>query len=59
MVRKDLARARKLWLDEAKTDEERKRREESDFLCFQSRDHRAEIRVRRKHFISSPLASVS
>ena len=35
MMRLDLERARVAWIDEAKNDdEERKRREESDFLCY-------------------------
>jgi integrase len=35
MMKADLAAARKKWFKEAETDEERKRREESDFLCYQ------------------------
>jgi integrase len=54
MVRKDLARARNLWLEEARTDEERKRREESDFLCFQSSDGRfADFHSLRHFFITN------
>jgi integrase/recombinase XerD len=39
---------------EAKTDEERKHREESDFLCFQSRDGRfADFHSLRHFFITN------
>jgi integrase/recombinase XerD len=34
MIRKDLMAARNKWLAEAKTDEERQHRMQSDFLCF-------------------------
>jgi integrase len=38
MIQRDLARARDQWLDESETGEERKSREESDFLRFKTRD---------------------
>ena len=34
MMRLDLERARKRWIEEAENEEERRRREQSDFLCY-------------------------
>jgi integrase len=34
MMRLDLERARKRWIDEAKTEDERRQREQSEFLCY-------------------------
>jgi integrase/recombinase XerD len=54
MIRRDLARARKLWLDEAQTDEDRKQRVESDFLCFECRDGKfADFHSLRHFFITN------
>ena len=38
MIQRDLAAARKLWIKEAETYDERSRREESDFLCYKNRE---------------------
>ena len=38
MMKADLAAARKGWIAEAASADERKRREESDFLCYQNED---------------------
>jgi integrase len=35
MMKADLAAAREKWIKKAETDDERERREESDFLCYQ------------------------
>jgi site-specific recombinase XerD len=54
MIRRDLARARKLWLDEGETEEARKRRDESDFLCFESHDGKfADFHSLRHFFITN------
>jgi integrase len=36
MLQRDLDSARKIWIGEAKREEERKRREKSDFLCYKN-----------------------
>jgi integrase len=54
MVRRDLASARKTWIEEAKTDEERQHRERSDFLAH--RNHAglyADFHSLRHYFITS------
>jgi integrase/recombinase XerD len=38
MIQRDLTAARKLWLEEAETKDERTLREESDFLCYKNRE---------------------
>jgi integrase len=54
MIQRDLAAARKSWLEDAKTEVERKMREESDFLCYQSHDGRfADFHSIRHFFITN------
>jgi integrase len=56
MLRKDLAEARKLWLEEAKTEFERQEREQSGFLLADNDDGKADFHALRHTFISN-LAS--
>lgn len=54
MLRKDLARARKSWIEEAKTDAERATREKSSFLTYTNDDGRvADFHALRKTFITN------
>jgi integrase len=54
MLRKDLARARKAWIEEAKTDDERAAREKSSFLTYTNADGRvADFHALRKTFITN------
>jgi len=54
MMQLDLAAARKKWLDEAETEEERGRREQSDFLAYQNHAGRyADFHSCRHIFITS------
>ena len=54
MMHLDLDAARKKWLDEAKTEEERKRREQSDFLAYRNHAGRfADFHSCRHIFITS------
>ena len=54
MMRKDLAAARKVWIKEAQTDEERAAREASDFLLYKSHDGRfADFHANRHTFITN------
>ncbi len=55
MMRLDLERARAAWVDEAKDDqEEQKRREESDFLCYQNeKGMYADFHANRHTFITN------
>ena len=54
MIRKDLARARELWLKEAATADEQKQRGESDFLRYETRDGLfADFHSLRHFFITS------
>ena len=57
MLCKDLAAARKQWIAEGKTDAEQKRREESDFLCYEdSTGHFADFHATRHTYISGIVA---
>jgi integrase len=54
MIQRDLAAAREKWMDDAKTAAERNRREESDFLCYESHDGRfADFHSIRHFFITN------
>ncbi len=55
MMRLDLEAARAIWIDEAKDDpEERKRREDSDYLCYQDQEGMyADFHANRHIFISN------
>jgi len=54
MMRLDLERARKRWIGEAKTEEERRQREQSDFLCYRNDDGLfADFHSNRHLFITS------
>ena len=54
MIQRDLARARELWLKEPATDAERKQRDESDFLRYETRDGLyADFHSLRHFFITS------
>jgi integrase len=53
MMKKDLAAARKTWLEEAETDEEREEREASDFLTYQNANGEfADFHANRHTFIT-------
>ena len=55
--RQDLKAARMAWIAEAKTDDERQRREESDFLSYADKDGRvADFHATRHTFISQIVA---
>ena len=54
MMRLDLERARAAWIEESKSDEERKQREESDFLCYQDENGMyADFHANRHMFIAN------
>ena len=54
MMRHDLAAARKIWIEEATSEEEKSVREESDFLAYQSHDGRfADFHANRHTFITN------
>ena len=54
MMRRNLAGARKKWLEEAATAEEQKRREQSDFLAYQDHNGRfADFHSNRHTFITN------
>ncbi|MFH1923033.1 MAG: site-specific integrase [Planctomycetota bacterium] len=54
MMRMDLERARASWIDEAESERERQRREESGFLCYQSEDGLyADFHAHRHTFITN------
>jgi len=54
MIQRDLARAREFWLKEAATDAERKQRDESEFLRYETRDGLfADFHSLRHFFITS------
>jgi len=54
MMRRDVAAARQKWLEEAQTAEERKRREQSDFLAYQDHNGRfADFHSNRHTFITN------
>ena len=57
MLKKDLAAARKKWIDDAKTDDEKERREKSDFLRYQDSDGRfADFHSTRHTYVSGIVA---
>ncbi|NLF73671.1 MAG: site-specific integrase [Candidatus Anammoximicrobium sp.] len=54
MMRRDLAAARKAWLEEAQTEEERSRRKQSDFLRYKDSQGRyADFHANRHTFITN------
>lgn len=57
MVRRDLGKAREVWIDAAQTDDERLGRESSDFLLFETDDGRADFHALRHTFISNLASS--
>ena len=53
MMKKDLAAARAIWLDEAETDDEREQREQSDFLTYKNANGEfADFHANRHTFIT-------